>query len=91
MSNIGEILKEIEKNKIALKAGTELYYADIKSKKPVKCVIQKIELGYPATIFAKREDTNEVFRCYDGLECYSLDNYDNAYVDAQIQEDRIIY
>ena len=85
MSNIGEILKEIEKNKIALRAGTELYYADRNSKKPVKCVIQKIELGYPATIFAKREDTNEVLRCY------SLDNYDNAYVDAQIQEDRIIY
>ena len=91
MSNRGEILKEIEKNKIALKAGTEFYYADRNSKKPVKCVIQKIELGYPATIFAKREETNEVFRCYDGLECYSLDNYDNAYVDAQIQEDRIIY
>ena len=91
MSNRGEILKEIEKNKIALKAGTELYYADIKSKKPVKCVIQKIELGYPATIFAKKEDTNEVLRCYDGFGCYSLENYDNAYVDAQIQEDRIIY
>lgn len=91
MSNRGEILKEIEKNKIALRAGTELYYADRNSKKPVKCVIQKIELGYPATIFAKREDTNEVFRCYDGFGCYSLENYDNAYVDAQIQEDRIIY
>ena len=91
MSNIGELLKEIEKNKIALKAGTEFYFADRNSKKPVKCVIQKIELGYPATIFAKREDTNEVLRCYDGFECYSLDNYDNAYVDAQIQEDRIIY
>ena len=91
MSNRGEILKEIEKNKIALKAGTEFYYADRNSKKPVKCVIQKIELGYPATIFAKKEDTNEVLRCYDGFECYSLDNYDNAYVDAQIQEDRIIY
>ena len=85
MSNIREILKEIEKNKIALKAGTDFYYADRNSKKTVKCVIQKIELGYPATIFAKREDTNEVLRCY------SLDNYDNAYVDAQIQEDRIIY
>ena len=85
MSNIREILKEIEKNKIALKAGTDFYYADRNSKKPIKCVIQKIELGYPATIFAKREDTNEVLRCY------SLDNYDNAYVDAQIQEDRIIY
>ena len=85
MSNRGEILKEIEKNKIALKARTDFYYADRNSKKPIKCVIQKIELGYPATIFAKREDTNEVLRCY------SLDNYDNAYVDAQIQEDRIIY
>ena len=91
MSNRGEILKEIEKNKIALKAGAEFYYADRNSKKPVKCVIQKIELGYPATIFAKKEETNEVLRCYDGFECYSLDNYDNAYVDAQIQEDRIIY
>ena len=84
MSNRGEILKEIEKNKIALKAETEFYFADRNSKKPVKCVIQKIELGYPATIFAKKEDTNEVLRCYDGFECYSLDNYDNAYVDAQI-------
>ena len=91
MSNIREILKEIEKNKIALKAGTEFYYADRNSKKPVKYVIQKIELGYPATIFAKKEETNEVLRCYDGFGCYSLDNYDNAYVDAQIQEDRIIY
>ena len=91
MSNIGEILKEIEKNKIALKAETEFYFADRNSKKPVKCGIQKIELGFPATIFAKKEDTNEVLRCYDGFGCYSLDNYDNAYVDAQIQEDRIIY
>ena len=65
MSNIGEILKGIEKNKITLKAGKEFYFADRNSKKPVKCVIQKIELGYPATIFAKREETNEVFRCYD--------------------------
>ena len=91
MSNRGEILKEIEKNKIALKAETEFYFADRNSKKPVKCAIQKIELGFPATIFAKREDTNEVLRCYDGFGCYSLENYDNAYVDAQIQEDRIIY
>ena len=91
MSNRGEILKEIDKNKIALKAGTDFCYADRKSKKTVKCVIQKIELGYPATIFAKKEDTNEVLRCYDGFGCYSLENYDNVYVDAQIQEDRIIY
>ena len=77
MSNIGEILKGIEKNKIALKAGTEIYYAFRNSKKPV--------------IFAKRENTNEVFGCYYGFGCYSLDNYANAYVDAHNQEDRIIY
>ena len=69
MSDIGEILKGIEKNKIALKAGTDFYYAYGNSKKPV--------------IFAKREDTNEVFGCYDGFGYYSLDNDDNAYVDAQ--------
>lgn len=69
MSNIGEILKGIEENKIALKAGTEFYYAFRNSKKPV--------------IFAKREDTNEVFISYDGFGYYSLDNYDNAYVYAQ--------
>ena len=57
--------------------GTEFYYAYGNSKKPV--------------IFAKREDTNEVFGCYDGFGYYSLYNYDNAYVDAQNQEDRIIY
>ena len=33
MSDIGEILKGIEKNTIALKAGTEFYYADRNSKK----------------------------------------------------------
>ena len=54
MSDIGEILKEIEKNKIALKARTDFYYADRNSKKPVKCVIQKIELGYPATIISHK-------------------------------------
>ena len=91
MSNIREILKEIEKNKITLKEGTEFYYADRNLKKPVKCVILKIELGYPTTIFAKREDTNEVFRCHERFGCYSLDNYDLAYADAQIQEYRIIY
>ena len=69
MSDIGEILKGIEKNKIALKAGTEFYYAYGNSKKPV--------------IFAKREDANEVFGCYDGFGYHSLDNYDNAYVYAQ--------
>ena len=91
MSNLKEILKEKEKNKIVLTEGTEFYYADRNIKKPVKCIIQEVELGYPAIIFAKREDTNEIFKCYDEFGCYSLNNYNKAYEDAQIQEDRIIY
>ena len=42
-------------------------------------------------ITARREDTNQVFRCYDGFGCYTLNQYNEAYIDAQIQEDRIIY
>ena len=38
-----------------------------------------------------RDDNGEVFRCYDGFGCYTLDEYDKALNDAQIQEDRIIY
>ena len=76
---------------ISIKRGTEFYYADRNLKKPVKCTIQKTILGYPPTIFAKRDDNGEVFRCYDGFGCYTLDEYDKALNDAQIQEDRIIY
>lgn len=76
---------------ISIQTGTEFYYADRNLRKPVKCTIQKTILGYPPTIFAKREDTNEIFECYDGFGCYKLDEYDKAFKDAQIQENRIIY
>ena len=46
MSNIGEILKGIEKNKIALKAGTEFYYADRNSKKLLYSQREKTQMKY---------------------------------------------
>ena len=91
MSNIDDILEEIRKNHIDLEAGVSFYYADRNKKKPVKCKILSVELGYPSVITAQREDTGDEFICYDGYGCYPLDNYDDAYKDSQIQEDRIIY
>ena len=46
MSNRGEILKEIEKNKIALKAGTEFYYAYGNSKKLLYLQREKKPMKY---------------------------------------------
>ena len=46
MSNIGEILKGIEKNKIVLKAGTEFYYADRNSKKLLYSQREKTQMKY---------------------------------------------
>ena len=76
---------------ISLSKGTEFYYADRNKKEPVKCVIQSVKLGYLPMIIARREDTNEIFRCYDGFGCYNLDKYEEAVIDAQIQENRIVY
>lgn len=76
---------------ISIKKGTEFLYADRNQKEPIKCVIQSVELGYPPKIIAKRGDTGELFTCYDGFGCYKLEEYDKAFADAQIQEDRIIY
>ncbi len=78
-------------NRFKIEIGAEFYYADRNKKEPVKCKILDIHLGYPLKIIAQREDTGDIFRCYDGFGCYSLDDYDAAYKDAQIQKDRIIY
>ena len=76
---------------IDCESGTQFYYADRNKKEPVKCEVLEIGYGYPMRIIAKREDTGEVFQCYDGFGCYTLQEYDKAFADAQIQEDRIIY
>ena len=46
MSDIGEILKGIEKNKIALKAGTEFYYPFRNSKKLLYSQREKTPMKY---------------------------------------------
>ena len=75
---------------ISMLKGTHFYYADRDKREPVICIVQAVNLEYPNTIFAKRTDTDKIIRCYDGFGCYHLDEYDEAYADAQIQEKRII-
>ena len=70
--------------------GDEFYYADRNMKKPIKCSVLHVKYGYPLTIIAKREDTNKVFTCYKDFGCYELNEYEDAYKDAQIQEHRFI-
>ena len=60
-------------------------------KEPVKCKILHVTYSYPPKIEAKREDTGKTFECYDGFGCYTLERYDDAFADAQMQENRIIY
>lgn len=76
---------------ISLATGTKFYYADRNKKKPIKCEVQFVQPSLPTAIFARREDTGEVFKCYSGFGCYDLGEYDKAFVDAQIQKNRIIY
>ena len=68
--------------------GTEFYYADRNTKTAEKCVAVMVRSGYPSTIFAKKE-SGETFTCYSDFGCF--DNYEDAYKDAQTQEDRYIY
>lgn len=68
--------------------GTEFYYANRNTKTAEKCVAVMIKSGYPSTIYAKKE-SGETFTCYSDFGCF--DNFEDAYKDAQIQEDRYIY
>lgn len=71
--------------------GSQFYYADRNLRKPVKCTVLDVRMGFPCEIFAEKEETKETFRCFADFGCYELDDYDKALKDAQIQEDRLIY
>lgn len=68
--------------------GDKFYYADRNKGVPVKCTTLDCHFGYPPEIIALREDTGEILYCRAGF--YELDEYDLAYKDAQIKEDRFI-
>ena len=68
--------------------GDKFYYADRNKGVPVKCTTLDCNLEYPPEIIAQREDTGEILYCRAGF--YELDEYDLAYKDAQIKEDRVI-
>ena len=68
--------------------GDKIYYADREKGVPVKCIVLDATLGHPPSIIAKREDTGVVFECRTGF--YELSEYELAYVDAKIKEEKII-
>lgn len=69
--------------------GKEFYYANRNTRKAERCTVVFVKLGYPPEILAKNNITGETFKCYDGIGCYEDEN--EAFEDAQIQADRIIY
>lgn len=79
------------KEGINLKEGTEFYYADREEGKPIKCKILSVNFTLPPRIKAQREDTKEIFSCYEGFGCYPLSRYEDACEDAKSQNIRLIY
>lgn len=74
-----------------LSKGAQFYYADKEQGKPVKCKILDVNYGFPTKIIAENIETKQIVICYSGYGCYTLNEYENALKDAQIQKDRIIY
>ncbi len=70
--------------------GAHFLYADRQLHKPVKCTIVEYKFGYPPAVLATREDTNDIFLCYDGFGVYDIAEYDKALKDAKKQQERRI-
>ena len=59
--------------------------------KKEKCKILSVNFTLPPQIKAQREDTKEIFSCYEGFGCYPLSRYEDACEDAKSQNVRLIY
>lgn len=87
MSFVSEILKQIEQREI--RTGDTFYYANRNTKQTEKCVAIELVPQFPEAYIAKNEETGEIFKCYPGFD--SFKSKQEAYADAQIEGDRIIY
>lgn len=84
---MSEFLKSIKQREI--NTGDIFYYANRKTKQADKCVAIESVPQFPITYIAKNEETGEIFKCYPGFD--SFKSKQEAYADAQIEGDRIIY
>lgn len=87
MSSVSEILKQIEQREIRI--GDTFYYANRKTKQAEECVAIELVPQYPEAYIAKKKETGEIFKCYPGFDSFKSEQ--EAYEDAQIEEDRMIY
>lgn len=86
MSDILNILKGI---KPLFKRGETFYYANRNTKQAEKCTVVDWICQYPMAYIAKNDASGVIFQCYHDFGCFASEQ--EAYDDAQIEEDRIIY
>lgn len=86
MSDTLNILKGI---KPLFKRGQTFYYANRNTKQAEKCTVVDWVCQYPMAYIAKNEASGETFKCYHDFGCFASEQ--EAYDDAQIEADRIIY
>ena len=82
-----ELLQSIRQREIY--TGDTFYYANRKTKQAEECVAIELVPQFPEAYIAKNEETGEIFKCYPGFD--SFKSKQEAYADAQIEGDRIIY
>lgn len=83
---MSDILKKIQPT---FKIGETFYYANRNTKQAEKCTVVDRFCQYPLMYIAKNEASGEIFKCYHGFGCFASEQ--EAYNDAQIEADRIIY
>ena len=71
------------------KRGESFYYANRNTKQAEKCTVIEWVLQHPMAYIAKKEISGEVFKCYHDFGCFKSEQ--EAYDDAQVESDRIIY
>ena len=83
------LIEELVKKTRIYEKGESFYYANRDTKQVEKCTVIEVMSQYPQVYIAKKEDTGEIFECYHGYGCFKSEK--EAFDDAQIEADRIIY
>lgn len=86
MSDTSNVLKGI---KPFFKRGETFYYANRDTKQAEECTVVDRVCQFPMAYIAKNNVSGKIFKCYHDFECFVSEQ--EAYDDAQIEADRIIY
>ena len=86
---MSDTLNALKGIKPLFKRGETFYYANRNTKQAEKCTVVDWVCQYPMAYIAKNDASGEIFKCYHDFGCFASEQ--EAYDDAQIEEDRIIY